>query len=388
MNGSPVHRGRGIEDLRCESTFFHSTGMSTTRPLLSRDQHFEFGYGEGEHFVPFSKRSKSDENWNVRYGRCRRMPMKFRFECLEAAREISSIARGNVDVLFSGGADSEVALRSFVEAGLNVKAHILRFTSTRGADLNLHDYAWAVVLCDSLNVQYKIHSLDLLEFWKRDAFDYAERTRCVSPQLLSTMWLVDQVDGFAVLGSGENYIVKDRSDFRTRPAGSLPPSMWYLHEKEKIASWYRHFLVRNRAGAPGFFQWNPELMMSWFLDPMIVALWNDLFPGKLDSMSSKSTFYRQHFAIPVRPKFTGFEAVSVEDLRIRTELMKLYGDSDQVVATPISRLLERLSPEPDSFPPQTIFSPHLLGGRATTLRFGSSFLDTRIDTLHDSDLRT
>ena len=40
-------------------------------------------------------------------------------------------------------------------------------------------------------------------------WDLAEKTRCITPQLVSTMWLVSQIDDYAILGSGECYIVKD-----------------------------------------------------------------------------------------------------------------------------------------------------------------------------------
>lgn len=311
----------------------------TPKVQLTRGQHFLFGYvpagAPPANFESLRKRQADSDEWFVQYGRAVRVPMSFRLECLEAAREIAAHAGPlPITVLFSGGMDSEVALRSFVEAGVPVRAAILRFKD----DFNLHDYSWAILACENLGVEYRIYDLDLLAFWNgAAAAEYAERTHCVSPQLLPTMWLADQVEGFPVLGSGENYLVKKNES-------------WVLLEKERIASWYRHFLFQNRPACPGFFQWSPELMLAWLVDPLAIDLWQNRRPLEDDSKVVKIRIYQQHFNVLPRLKYTGFEKVRDAESSVRAVLSARHNKSDQIFETPIPDLIAGLSPFPSDFP--------------------------------------
>lgn len=326
-----------------------STKTPRKAPQLTHRNHFEFGYVSDDQFRPFTARKSSSDLWTVRYGRSARMPMNFRAECCETARTISRSTNDPIVVLFSGGADSEVALRSFAESGIEVSVAILRFAE----DLNVHDYAWAVIVCESLGVPYRFYDLDLRKFWKStEAMEYAQATQCVSPQLISTMWLVDQIKGYPVLGSGEHYIAKRPPANPSQARDEYPRTHWDLIEKEKIAAWYRHFLVRNREGCPGFFQFTPEIMLSWLVDPIGLDLWNDRIPGKLDSTSSKLRVYKQHFAIQNRPKYSGFEKLTEDDLSFRKTLYELFAEADWAYATPVPYLVRELSPQPDTYPPK------------------------------------
>lgn len=314
-------------------------------PQLTHRQHFKFGYTRNGAFCPFSLRASESDRWTVQYGRSARYPMSFRSECLETARIIQQTAKESVNVMFSGGVDSEVALRSFYEAGVPVSASILKLKN----DLNLHDYSWAILTCEELGIPYKLYELDLHKFWTSPAaLQLARDTQCISPQLLATMWLVDQCEGFCVLGSGENFL-HDLGPESTRPG-------WHLSEKEKIAAWYRHFILRGRNGCPGFFQYTPELMLSWLLDPIAINLWRKPAPSHLDSLSTKFPVYRQHFNLRPRPKYTGFEKVAPEDATFRNELQRLFPNSNEVVNTPVHELIRQLSVEPDLFPSRNLFA--------------------------------
>jgi hypothetical protein len=330
-----------------------ASSIQQKTPLLTYRQHFEFGYERNGTFQPFTARESSTDLWTVRYGRSHRMPLSFRAECNETARVIRRNTNLPIVVLFSGGVDSEVTLRAFVESGIEVSVAILRFRD----DLNVHDFAWAVSTCELLKVPYRFYDLDLREFWQTQAMTYARDTQCVSPQLLSTMWLIDQIEGFCVLGSGEHYLAKRKIPDQAITETNYLRSHWDLIEKEKIAAWYRHFLVRGRDGCPGFFQYTPEIMLSWLVDPLAVELWNDRIPGKLDSTSSKLRFYRQHFDLRVRPKYSGFEKVSNRDLEIRKHLYEMFPDSDWAFSTPVFNLLRDLSPQPETYPPRQLISP-------------------------------
>ncbi len=313
--------------------------MISSIPQLTHEQHFVFGYNREGRFHPFAKRATAEDRWTVQYGRAQRFPMSFRQECLETARLIQRQTREPITVLFSGGIDSEVALRSFYEAGIPVTAAILKFKN----ELNAHDTSWAQVTCDELKIPTKILELDLLSFWQsEDALRYADETQCISPQFLTTMWMLDRCDGYCVLGSGENFLT-----FRTPTSRTIG---WSLVEKEKVATWYRYFIAKNRAGCPGFFQYTPELMLSWMLDPAAVAFWRKHAGLIRDSIPMKFPIYRQHFSLRPRPKFTGFEKVATEDLELRRKLEARFADSVGTFETTAEDLVLSLSPDPRVFP--------------------------------------
>lgn len=311
--------------------------MSKLMPLLTERNHFEFGYDN----QAFTFREHPNQKWFVKYGRCQNTPLDFKNECIRTAKKIRQSTKDPIYVMFSGGVDSEVALRSFVEAQIEVQAAILRFKN----DLNIHDISWAIVICEALKVPYKIYDLDILDFWKNQALKYAEPTYCVTPQLISTMWLVDQIDGYPVMGSAECLFVKEVPEGYKPGISPYPRSDWSLWEKEKIAAWYRHFMVRNRDGCPGFYQYTPEIMLSYLQDPFVQDLVNDKLIGKLSTESSKLKIYQQHFDIITRPKYTGFEKLQNEDAYYRNQLKEMFPGCDQIYQTNLHVLSSDLRPD-------------------------------------------
>lgn len=297
-------------------------------------QHFKFGYNDQW----FNQRTNPDDVWHVDYGSIQWEPKDFRQESLKVARiiENESLKLGlPIDLMYSGGTESEMMVRSFVEQGIDVRINIMKFSN----DINAHDIKDALAYCEANNIVPRIHELNLLKFWKNDCWDYAERTKCISPQLLSTMWLMDQLDGLPVMGSAECYIshedlnkynywdprlrkvVKKQitdEEYRKRP--------WYMHEREKIAAWYRHPMSQGRPAVPGFFQYTPEIMLAFLEDPYEQELADCKHGCKLSNTSTKLQVYEKYFPnLRQRVKTTGFETVMDHDKRVRLELYQLYG---------------------------------------------------------------
>ena len=306
-------------------------------PELTHKNHFEFGYNQ----KPFTLRKTPEDKWFVKYGRCERQPLNFHDECLATAKLIRNKTDQPLHVMFSGGVDSEVVLRSFYENEIKIQVAILRYKN----DLNIHDVSWAIVICDYLKIPYKIYDLDLIEFWNSPAADQlAQQTYCPSPQLLPAMWLIDQIPGYPIMGSGECLFVKNRPDDYVPGVSPYLRSDWMLYEKEKVAAWYRHFIIKNRTGCPGFFQYTPEIMLSYLQDPFVDDLIHDRIVGKLSTESSKLKIYQQHFKLYDRSKYTGFEKVTAEDAKYRAVLLQRYGNASEISKISTDDLKEMLKP--------------------------------------------
>ena len=297
-------------------------------PQMTYLNHLQFGY-DGK---PFVFRTSPTQQWTVKYGRCQRRPHQFHRECVETARTIGQQTTQAIWVLFSGGIDSEVTLRSFVAADIPVNVAILRFKN----NLNQHDISWAIRTCKELSLSYHFFDLDILHFWQYEARHYADLTYCFSPQLIATMWLMDQVPGYPVMGGGECLLVKKDP--------LQADSDWVLFEKERIAAWYRFLIKRKRAGCPGFFQFTPEIILSYLLDPMVKELTNNQLSSALSSEAHKLAIYQQHFPLLPRPKYTGFETLQAEDALLRNELKAKFPGTDEVFKTSYSALIKMLSP--------------------------------------------
>ena len=269
---------------------------------FTKDNHFKFGY-DHRWFVP---RNNPEQRYTVLFDHCQREPLSWRDECIEAARLIGQGTDDPIHVLYSGGIDSEVTVMSFLEAGVSITADIMCFED----DLNQHDVRYAFEFCRSHNVPFKVHNLNIRKFFAGQMYDYADVTHCASPQLCATMWLVDQIDGYPVIGQGECVLV-------------LKDDRWVFRESEMVNSFYRYYMVTDREGIPGFHQYTPEQMLSFFKDTTFLPYMN-LTSGKTSNKTTKPEIYQKYFPIEPRPKYTGFEKVMDLDRIHRDKLMQMY----------------------------------------------------------------
>jgi hypothetical protein len=271
----------------------------------------------------------STETWSARYGRCRRPVQSFRQECLMTARLIASKTHQPIWVLFSGGLDSEVVAQSFELAAVPFHIAIMRFSQ----DLNQHDIEWAVKACQKNKWPFTFFDLDIHQFWEKNLLQYSIPSKCISPQLAATMWLMDQVEGYPVLGSGECLL--------TRPDSHCYD--WSLVEKEKVASWYRFLEYRKKNGCAGFFQYTPEIMLSALDDPFLKNWTRDPSHRQLSNAAIKYDLYSQHFELEKREKYTGFEKLAQSDSYYRAILKELMPNYDRVYKTEYFELIRKLS---------------------------------------------
>lgn len=301
-------------------------------PELTLNNHFRFGYGSQFLTEPTPK-----DRWTVAYGKSNRFGT-FYNECVKAAQLIQSKTSKPIWLLFSGGIDSEVMVRSFLAAKIDFRVAILQFTD----NLNLHDISYAVITCDQLGLEYKLHTLDIKKFWGSDEFwKMADLSTSVSPQFISTMWLVNEIDGYSVIGSGEPYFVRSTveltgwQDF-TEFTGDTAKEGWDLWEKEKVACLFRYFINARKEGCPAFFQYTPEIIDSFTFDPAMQSFFRNAATNIKSTFQAKHSLYEQYFPLLKRPKYTGFEKLAQEDAYYRKLLMERFAGRNAVYRTHIS----------------------------------------------------
>jgi hypothetical protein len=290
---------------------------------FTRGNHFECGY-DG---TPFIMRTSPQQRWWVRYGRCPRPVFDWRTECVLGAKEISSTFQSDVVLCFSGGIDSQVMVAAFVQAKVKFRVAILRFAN----DLNIHDISWAVVFCEEHGIPYEFYELNLADFFESgEMLELATETRCLSPMLPAQMKVMAQVSrsgGVPILGSAEVYLKREKG-------------VWRMSERERIASLYRYLVLHQMRGVPGFFQWNPEMIYSFLIDPKVKNLVSNKMVLHGSTWFAKHEIYAQHFDILPREKYTGFEKIMKLDAKHRPHLEKAFADSDEVCWIPYKELVD------------------------------------------------
>ncbi len=345
---------------------------------LTHNNHFKFGYD----YEWFRFRQSPLDKWMVSYGACERPVDDFKTECLATAALIRDTTSEPLRVLLSGGSDSEIVVRSFHEQGIPFRAAICQFND----NLNIHDISFGVVLCQQLGVPFDLIQLNISKFLEGDFLKYAEPTMCRSPELCSTMWLADQVDGVPILGSGECYVVKRVPTNYIDSESPYERTPWDMYERELIASWYRHFMLpgKERYAVPGFFQYTPEIMLSFLRDERVVDLVNDRIIGKRSTMTSKMGIYQKYFPLADRKKYSGYEFLESQVMDCRVELRRRWPESGAMFLTEYNDLVDMLEGKLEGpkgmlsdeyYPPRPIVSP---------IKQNTSFIDeTRQLTLDD-----
>lgn len=116
------------------------------------------------------------------------------------ARDLNVRGNKTVEILYSGGMDSELVLVSCLKQNIPVVAVTMRLTS-RGCALNTHDLYYSEKFCRENNIAQKIIDLDCDRFFSNgDYIPYLEPYLITQPHVATHMWLFEQCSSFPVIG--------------------------------------------------------------------------------------------------------------------------------------------------------------------------------------------
>jgi hypothetical protein len=235
------------------------------------------------------------------YRTATRLPMSFRDECLNTARVVhaQAAALGRIPyVLLSGGLDSEVVVKAFLEVGLPFRTITFRYAK----QLNHHETSAVARFLERHNVPHEFYELDAEQFaLSAEAEALFLDTHCSYFEMVPTMKLMQVVHergGLPVLGNGEVlYARQDRQ--------------WKYIEYEYDLAWYRFEARYKVPGVMGFFQHTPEMMLAMMNEPRMLALEenrNRLAVMLPHSREIKYSVYFDHWPdLERRRKFDGGE---------------------------------------------------------------------------------
>lgn len=311
--------------------------------------------------------NKAEDEWNLEFDRCTRMPGTFKEECHNVARLIGEQAESPINVLMSGGKDSEVVARSFLDVGVPFQATLFRF-----GNMNAHDLVYAEHFCKKFNVPYEIKDFDLFAYYKQPGIHRHYNTYDRANAYAEWMWMISHCEGTIIGGNGmlmeylyelpkgveltrygrgcDSLYGANMYDSRLVNKSDEKGDGWYLgyseREGDTIENYMHHFGID---GTFKFFNYTPELALSILLDSVVNGLTRTqaAFGGLMAVF--KNEFFCKHWPDLVqRPKYTGYEHIYPTDQY--KEFKAKHRETMELGAIPQKRipyleLIQNLMPE-------------------------------------------
>ena len=105
-----------------------------------------------------------------------------------------------VEVLYSGGLDSELVLLSCIKNNIPVIA-ITLVIKIDGLIINTHDLYYAEKFCRNNNITHKLVELDADKFFENgDHLAYVSPYYIIEPHVATHLWLIEQCSCFPIIG--------------------------------------------------------------------------------------------------------------------------------------------------------------------------------------------
>ena len=302
--------------------------------------HFKYGYNNSSYY---RSRSKLEEKFTAEFGRALIPNLNWREANNLAAVRIYEKKVGDIYVLLSGGMDSEICLKSFVDQKLPVKTISLKFLDIDQSKELEHINR----IVKEYDVPHHFEEIHVKKFVTSSEFlNTIDNIKCVSPIIGCHLWLANQLEGTPVIAQGEVHLKKEIPEDYIPGKSEYLKSSWHLYESERLCSIYQNFINRGKPAIPGFFQYLPEQFLSFLtLNPILTQLVNNQLIGKLGTRSSKNEMSAQFYPeIPLRQKLHGWESEQDYHDTIRKELGEKYKNNDSYYKIELEQLITMLRP--------------------------------------------
>lgn len=202
----------------------------------------------------------------------------------------------DVTVMFSGGTDSEIVLRSLKHIGAKPNIFFIKFKD----DYNAHDYNEAIKIIEDLNLKLNVIEFDVIDFYKSgQAFEFSKEIQCRQLAYLVVLHNILKLNSPSIMG-GELFLQR-----QTNTNGSK----WhYTFRENEDGAAIRFSLKYNIPLVNEYFSYTPELMAYYIEHPIIQSLVSDRYNYKLSSVSTKNKVLREYIPeIVCSGKSTGYE---------------------------------------------------------------------------------
>jgi Queuosine biosynthesis protein QueC len=229
----------------------------------------------------------------------------YKEELHNTARNTLEVFNGkDLTLCFSGGMDSEVVLRSYLEIGHPIKVVIYRYEN----NINQYDVHHAIKVCEQLKSPYKIIDFNLANFFETDAIDMIESCQIDKPMQLVGCKLLEITEGIPIMGEGDPLI-------NVRPANDTNDKLNYYWA---VTDWSSEICREqyvghiNKEAIPAWLQWRPEVVLACLESEYVHKLMTNQYQNVYSCLSNKYEQYSVYFPdIINREKVSGFENVPI-----------------------------------------------------------------------------
>ena len=231
----------------------------------------------------------------------------FKEELIKAASSTIDIFGNDVSILFSGGSESDLMLRSFLAIKAKPNVYVVRYEN----DYNLYDVSYAVTICSMLNVDYKIIDFNLTHFFENDAEEVSKIAEIDRPRALPYCKILELIDGVPIFGRGEPNPIKLENTWIQR-----------CHEYDVGRIKYARAI--NKPAVAEWFKWTPGLVISYMNLNWFKNLINNKY-NVTDASTTKMIGYREAYPELInRVKKTGFEKIDTLINEVDKHLFNKY----------------------------------------------------------------
>jgi len=220
----------------------------------------------------------------------------WRNELIKTADSVYREYGKDLVVFLSGGTDSEIVLRNFLEIGVKPRCAIIKFAN----DYNLPDVMEGIEIAKQLDVKLDVIDFDVKDFYNSgEALEFSKQIDCTQITYLMVYYHIMKLNAPAVMG-GEQLLKR-----HVTPTGSF----WYhCFRENEDASAMRFSEKFNIPIVNEWFSYTPEMMLYYLEDPGIQKLITEKLNYKLTSVTSKNAILKRLYPeIKLRKKTTGFE---------------------------------------------------------------------------------
>jgi hypothetical protein len=244
--------------------------------------------------VKYGPKTDIDTKFEIRLSQSISRPVKsYKEELLLNAQLTRDVFSGPFDIMLSGGVDSEVVLRSYVESKIPVNVFIFRYEN----NYNFFDVNHALRICDELNIKPKVIDFNLQKFFENDAYDIWKKGYFIDAGFLPPMKMIEYLDNIPVSGGSEPVWIWENNDWHA--------IFWEAYHGLAI-----YGRTINRPMISDWFEYSPEVIVAFSEHEKMQEFFRN-FKLPKSTRFLEDFKYHVHKAvwpeIIIRPKRHGFE---------------------------------------------------------------------------------
>ncbi len=285
----------------------------------------------------FGYRLDPAEKYEVHIGNIDREHFRkssWRDELLRTADCVLNEYGKDLVVFFSGGTDSEIVIRNFLEIGFKPRCVFLKFKD----DYNAPDAKEAEEAARDLGINLEMLDFDVKDFYNSgEAAWFSNQIDCTQITYLMIYYQVMKL-GFPAVMGGELLL--------WRHVSLNNPSYWYHCFRENEDASAMRFSEKFKIPLVNeWFSYTPEMMLYYLEDFELQEVISDPNSKKLSSVSSKNKILKSLYPeIRSKKKSHGFEKLLGFNFETYRELSldKIPRLEPSLDGVPVSKILEQL----------------------------------------------